>query len=287
MKLTNKLLLLTACLQLAQICTQQASAVNLITNGDFSSTTSNIINQQIGVANAAVAGGATALVTGWVSGKATPTIGGIPGTSTQADLLTPTVNYNFIYGPGDAGTIGALTKYTTAAAPNSPATRVTLCTDLNSPTGSGASAIPASSPDGGNFLALDGSFETGPMSQQLSGLTIGNKYDLSFYWAAAQQTGYPAINGLTEFLQVSLGGQKINTSTVTFPQYNFVNWAKVTMTFTADAVNPVLSFLSVGTPDGLPPFALLDGVSMEAVPEPSAALIGTLGVLALLRRRRN
>ena len=59
------------------------------------------------------------------------------------------------------------------------------------------------------------------------------------------------------------------------------------MTFTADAVNPVLSFLSVGAPDGLPPFAVLDGVSLEAVPEPSAALLGALGALALLRRRRN
>ena len=57
------------------------------------------------------------------------------------------------------------------------------------------------------------------------------------------------------------------------------------MTFTADAVNPVLTFLSVGTPDGLPPFALLDGVSLKAVPEPSAALLGALGALALLRRR--
>ncbi len=282
------LLSVATCLGLASIGSPQASAANLITNGDFSLTNGGIINQQIGVAHPSVAGGATALVTGWISGKATPTLGGIPGTSTQADLLTPTVNYNFIYGPGDAGTIGALTKFTTAGAPNDPTTRVTLCTNLNSPSGSGASSIPNSSPNGGNYLALDGSFEVGPLSQQLSGLTIGNTYDLSFYWASAQQTGYRAPDGLTERLQVTLGRQTLSTPVVSYPEFNFVPWTQVKMTFTADSVNPILSFLSVGTPDGLPPFALLDGVSLESVPEPSACVITTLllGGLALGRRRR-
>jgi hypothetical protein len=144
------------------------------------------------------------------------------------------------------------------------------------------------SPNGGNFVALDGSFEVGPLSQQLTGLTIGNEYVLNFYLAYAQQTGYPTPGGLTERVQVSLGGQKISTPLVSYPEYNFIDWTKVTMTFTADAVNPVLSFLSVGTPDGQPPFALLDGVSLEAVPEPSSCFIGAFSLAGLLlRRRRN
>ena len=278
MKETNKHLLLAACFQLAQIYSQQASAVNLITNGDFSSTNANIINQQIGVSHPLVAGAAPALVTGWVSG-------------TAANPLIGSSNYNFIYGPGDADGVGALTKITPLDSVSPPPdsssnnTRLILYFSTNSPGLAGTSALPLSSPNGGNYLALDGSFEVGPVSQQLNGLTIGNQYDRSFYWAAAQQKGYDAANGLTELLKVSLGGQSISTAQIAYAQYTFQDWRKVTMTFTADAVNPVLSFLSVGTPDGLPPFAVLDGVSLEAVPEPSAALLGALGALALLRRR--
>jgi hypothetical protein len=62
------------------------------------------------------------------------------------------------------------------------------------------------------------------------------------------------------------------------------------MTFTATAATDVLSFLSTGTPSGVPPFALLDGVSMVAVPEPSGAALMIVGVLALaglrIARRR-
>ena len=284
MKFTNKHLLLAACFQLAQIYSQQASAANLITNGDFSITNAGIINQQIGVSHPLVAGGAAALVTGWTSGSI-------------ANPLTPRndaeSNLNVIYGPGDADGIGATTKFTPAGdlfpAPDSSGNnkRIAFYSFANSPGLAGTSVFPSSSPDGGNYLALDGAAGVGPMSQQLNGLTLGSQYELSFYWAAAQQKGYVAANGLTELLKVSLGGQSISTAQIAYPQYTFQDWRKVTMTFTADAVNPILSFLSVGTPSGAPPFALLDGVSLNAVPEPSAALLGALGALALLRRRRN
>jgi hypothetical protein len=281
MKATNKYLLLAACSQLALIGSPQAHAVNLITNGDFSSTNANIINQQIGVAHPLVAGGATATVNNWVSGTTANPL--IPAEGSASRL-------NFIFGPGDAGTIGATTRYTPADNLFPPFTTsptgVVNDTRMTLYTGVGANTLPSSSPDGGNYLALDGSADVGPMSQQLSGLILGNQYELSFYWASAQQKGYSAAAGLTESLKVSLGGQSISTSVVSYPEFTFVPWSQVKMTFTADSVNPILSFLSVGTPDGLPPFALLDGVSLEAVPEPSAALLGALGALALLRRRR-
>jgi hypothetical protein len=64
------------------------------------------------------------------------------------------------------------------------------------------------------------------------------------------------------------------------------------LTFTANSTSELLSFLAVGTPSGnLPPFALLDGVSLTAVPEPSnwammLAGFGGLGFAAVRRRRK-
>jgi hypothetical protein len=49
-----------------------------------------------------------------------------------------------------------------------------------------------------------------------------------------------------------------------------------TFTFTANGASDVLSFLAQGTPGGEPPFALLDGVTLNsATPEP-----GTLTLIA-------
>jgi len=73
---------------------------------------------------------------------------------------------------------------------------------------------------------------------------------------------------------------------------SFSGWMTANFTFTADSTSEVLSFLAVGTPAGnLPPFALLDGVSLTAVPEPSTwammlAGFGGLGFAAFRRRRR-
>lgn len=54
------------------------------------------------------------------------------------------------------------------------------------------------------------------------------------------------------------------------------------------SASEVLSFLAIGTPAGVPPFALLDGVSISEVPEPgSLVLLGAgLGVAVLVSCRR-
>jgi hypothetical protein len=59
-----------------------------------------------------------------------------------------------------------------------------------------------------------------------------------------------------------------------------------TFTFTATAATELLSFLAIGTPNGVPPFSLLDGVSMTAIPEPSSSLILAAGCAAMAGVRR-
>src|SRR5436190_16495739 len=42
----------------------------------------------------------------------------------------------------------------------------------------------------GNFVAIDGAFHTGPITQTINGLTIGQTYHLSFNYAFAQQFAF-------------------------------------------------------------------------------------------------
>jgi hypothetical protein len=142
--------------------------------------------------------------------------------------------------------------------------------------------IPNTSPDGGNFLVLDAApAYQGSFSQTIAGLTVGKKYALSFYQAAGQQSGF---NGATtEQWKVTFGTQSFNSTLQNNPTHDFQPWAKQTMTFTASAASQALTFLSQGTPDGLPPFVFLDGVSLvEQTPEPSSLLYMCLGLSGLI-----
>lgn len=58
--------------------------------------------------------------------------------------------------------------------------------------------------------------------------------------------------------------------------------------YTATSSTETLSFMAAGGPGGVPPFALLDSVSMHAVPEASsgvAMLLGVAGFGVFARRR--
>lgn len=143
------------------------------------------------------------------------------------------------------------------------------------------------SPTGGNFVALDGDTSfNGPLTQQINGLTIGRSYTLAFYYAASQVQS--RTGATTEMLEVSLGAETHTTPTLAIPSAGFSGWVAQAITFTATGTSELLSFLSIGTPSGLPPIALLDGVSLTEVPEPASLVLlgaGLFGV-GMVRRRK-
>jgi hypothetical protein len=154
---------------------------------------------------------------------------------------------------------------------------------------------PGLSPDGGNFIAADGDSQFRlPISQTINGLTVGDVYSLVFYQAAAQQAGFDGAT--TEAWQVSFGGDTQTSATMNNANHGAVAWQQQTLTFTATSASEILSFLAVGTPNGLPPVSLLDGISLTPptppgptpTPEPvSISLLGlSLAGIAAVRRRR-
>jgi hypothetical protein len=202
----------------------------------------------------------SSLLTGWTNGH-----------DSSGDL-----GYNFVYSPGSADTSGA----------NGASGNVKLW----GPGDGSNNGMPTTSPDGNNFIAADGAYQVAPISQTITGLTVNAQYAVSFYYAGAQQYGFDGIT--TEAWDVSLGGQTIDTATLTDQDKGFTGWQYTTLTFTATSTSEVLSFLAAGTPSGEPPFSLLDGVSMTqvtTVPEPASAamlLTGLIAIGVIVRRRQ-
>ncbi len=150
--------------------------------------------------------------------------------------------------------------------------------------------MPATSPDGGNFVAGDGDPNySAAFSQTINGLTPGSSYVLSFYQAASQIVGFSGAT--TDQWQVTLGNQTELSSLMSDPSQSFVPWNFQTLTFQATSSSEVLTFLAVGSPLGAPPIALLDAVSLTSTPEPSVLALLSLGAVALIvvyvyRRKR-
>lgn len=152
------------------------------------------------------------------------------------------------------------------------------------------------SPDLGNFYLDDGDPSyAGTLSQTIGDLTPFAFYTISFYQAAAQ---FDSKSGpTTEQWQVNFGSAPSQFSTVmNNPSQGFSgcssdpqNWCFQTLTFrNGNSTSALLSFFAVGTPGGLPPVVLLDGVSINAVPEPATlAMVGAslLGLLVARRRQ--
>ena len=194
------------------------------------------------------------------------------GFNTNATGWTNVSGYTFLFTPGTADTSGAPGQFGPLS--------------LWGP-GNGSANGLALSPTGGNFIASDGAFQTTPVKQTINGLVTGQKYDLGFDWGAAQQFGFTGAT--TEQWQVSLGNETHSTAVINNASHGFSGWKHQVFSFTATGASEVLSFLAVGTPNGVPPFALLDGVTLAAaVPEPStwALMLGGFAVVGFIARRR-
>jgi hypothetical protein len=126
--------------------------------------------------------------------------------------------------------------------------------------------------DGDNFFG-----PSGPATITLTGLGVGNFVDLYFYIGAGHTSGEGGTItiGSTSYTATDANGVEEAYTLGT----NYVKFDDVE----TDGSGNIVATWSVASGQR---FSSLAGIQIEAVPEPSAALLGGLGLLALLRRRR-
>jgi len=211
-------------------------------------------------------------------------------------------SYAFVYAPGSAD--GSLAP---------PPVSQYGSNALWGPNNGSANGLPYTSPDGGYFVALDGDFQVAALSQTITGLTAGDTYAVSFYWAASQQYGFngptvqamnvclgsgaptyndtgdqPLSGGTNAPSNINCPGSGASTANIDLASHAFSGWQYDTVDLTANSSSEVLSFLAYGNLQ-VPPFALLDGVSMTPTPEPatlSLLFTGLMGGLGVLRSKK-
>jgi hypothetical protein len=160
----------------------------------------------------------------------------------------------------------------------------------------------------GNYVEADGNpmFESG-FNYEVSGLTIGQTYTLSFYQGASQQVGFtgdttnqwivslgkvglsfghgpcapdsndPTFGNVEHYCNTDPGASVVASPLMHVPSGGVVGWNFVSVDLTADDTTELLSFLAWGdngSTANLPPMAFLAGVDSppglgSGAPEPA------------------
>lgn len=164
------------------------------------------------------------------------------------------------------------------------------------PGGGPNNGLTPTSPAGGNFVALEPDTPL-PLTQTINGLVVGQTYKVSFYFAAAKYVliypGYvtdPDPGATSSGFRVGFGGYSYSTGNLAISPQGFSGWNYVQNSYVATATSMLLSFTPTqGSAYGLPPAALLDGVSITGAPEPASWAVmvaGVAGLAAMARRKR-
>ena len=146
------------------------------------------------------------------------------------------------------------------------------------------------SPNGGYFLGIGTAFGKSKISQNISGLTAGQDYTLTFEYAGSQLSGFDGSTN--QAWQFSFGSESGSTGTMNVSSRGFDGWNTYTAQFTASSSTQQLEFTPNSTSeDG--PFLLLDGVSLtdNSAPGPAPVpgplpLMGAGAAFAWSRRLR-
>lgn len=157
-------------------------------------------------------------------------------------------------------------------------------------------AYPGASPNGGNYFLADGDTNFASPIQQTVTFNPANglNFQIKFYQAAGEENCLlddgvacdPPGGTLTEKWQVgfnSSGTTTQNSTVMSYAQHTAVAWQQQVMNFTlpSGSTSAILTFLSFGTPNGAPPVAMLDGISLSQTPEPGTIALLGFGLLAL------
>lgn len=236
-----------ACLGLGVLAVTKpvSAAPNLVVNGDFEQFTGPQSPGQIAPAISDTGfGDIGRVLAAWAKTCISDCTGGSQGTGSQGfaflvDSQADSTGFQSVFSPPNIKMWG----------PNS-----------GSPNGF------TGSPNGGYFLGIDGAYGRSSLEQLINGLTPGETYVLSFEYAGGQFTD--ATGATDQSWQVDFGSGTNSTPVMSVPAKGFSGWQNAAMEFAAGSSSQILKFTAIGNPSGLPPFLLLDAVTLKPKEKP-------------------